>query len=82
MEFVKSEVEVKVYGETYKMRLPTYKETINYRVQISACGDDESKQTDCLFDFLSKLGLPEAASDNLEIHHMSQLIDMLLKKTT
>ena len=81
MEFVRSEVAVKVYGEDVKMRLPTYAETINHRTAVDACGADEQKQTECLFKFLSALGMPEKISHSLEIHHMSQLIDLLLKKT-
>lgn len=81
MEFVRSEVEIKVYGEALKMRLPTYKETIQYRIDIKECGEDEEKQTHCLFSFLGKLGMPESVCDKLEIHHMSQVIDLILKKT-
>ncbi len=80
MEFVKSEVTVTAYGETVKLRLPTYKEVIKFRSDDDACEGDEIKKTDLLFSLLASLGLPESIGNQLELSHMSQLIDELLKK--
>lgn len=81
MEFKRSEVTVTIYGEAIKAKLPTFKESVEYRKSWLACGDDSEAQTECLLDFIDKtVGIPRKVIEGMEADHVEQLVEMLLVK--
>lgn len=80
MEFKRTEIEVKVYGGTHKLRLPTFRHVAEYRAAVKEAGSDEMKLADGLITFLERLGLPKDVSEDLEVDHLAQLANFILEK--
>lgn len=80
MEFIQTEVEVKLYGHEIKMRLPTYRESLAYKKSVESCKEDEEKLFECVLSQLETLGLPKNLGEKLETDHLLKLFSMLMEK--
>jgi hypothetical protein len=75
-EFVKRSLQLKIYGEAFKMRFPTVGETREYAKHLK--GSEEADATESLLDFLEKLGLPKRVSEDMEADHLAELCEELM----
>lgn len=66
---------VKVNGETYKLSLPTVKQTDEFRAKTNA---EDSNLSELYFEFLEELGMPRDIVEQLDIHQFQKLSDGLL----
>lgn len=78
LELTRATVEVKLDGKVHTLRMPTYKEGIVYKHELSLSKDDDIKSADMLIAYLSKLGLPAEVSESLEINHLEQVLEFIL----
>ena len=76
MEFKRRSLELKIYGEAYKLSFPTVKQTKEYADQMHE--SDEDKATELLLGFLAKLGLPQEVAEEMETDHLQQLCEALM----
>lgn len=79
MKLVKSVLELEIYGTQAKLRLPTYKEFQEYRTKLVALNEN-SDAAEIMKEFLSGLGLQKELFDQLEIDHISQIMEALTSK--
>ena len=78
MKFEKRQIDLDLYGTSYKMHFPTFKETQDFhKASIDA---DEQRSMELMGDFLESLGLPKEASGSMEIDNLEQLIGQLVPK--
>jgi len=76
MKLVKTIIDLDVYGEKVELKKPTYKEAQDYRDELLKLKDNESA-TEVMKQFLFKMGLPLNTFDQLEIAHVSELMEAL-----
>ncbi len=79
MKLVKSFLEIEIYGVQTKLRLPTYKEFQEYREKLKALNEN-GDAAEVMKDFLASLGLAKELFDQLEIDHISQIMEALTSK--
>jgi hypothetical protein len=78
IELTRTTIEVKIDDKTFNMRMPTYKEGIQYKSSVKECGDDEIKTSDLLMGYLEKLGMPKEVTETLEIGHLEKILEFIL----
>ena len=78
LELTRVKIEIKLDGQTYSMRMPTYKETIKHQVESKAIANDEVKSSEHLMKYLSELGLPIEVCESLELDHLEKILDFIL----
>lgn len=76
LEFKKTEVEAKIYGELYKLRRPTVKEAQEYARGAKGC--EEEKQSELLIALLDMCGLPSEVALGMEAEHLIALVEGLM----
>jgi hypothetical protein len=69
------QVNVKVMGGEYKMRVPTVKEAREFQKKSE---DKKADQTEVLLDLLSDLGMPKEVAESLDVVQIRKLSDGLL----
>lgn len=77
MKLVKTIIDLEVYGQKVELKKPTFKEAQEYRDQLLKLTDSESS-VEVMKMFLNKMGLPLETFDELEIAHVSELMEALM----
>lgn len=77
MKLEKTKVELEIYGEKVAMKLPTYKEATEYRTELNAL-PTSSDAAEVIKKFLVAMGLPEAMFDQLEMNHVTEVLEFIL----
>jgi hypothetical protein len=74
MKLVKTEAEIDVYGEVVKLTLPSLAMWEKYQDAIREGKVTEFKATE---DFLADCGFPKEMYKQLELGHISDIVNML-----
>jgi|TARA_R110000851_G_scaffold298994_9_gene454823 hypothetical protein len=77
MKFVRTVLELDIYGEKHALRFPTMAEFTNFAEEATKEGTNEVQLT---YRLLEKLGLPQKVCEGLEPNHLSQIVDSLAPK--
>lgn len=77
-EFKRTEVEIKIYGEAYKINMPTEDQVLSLQEKIEESKEDPIGILKVRRDFLVSLGIPEDAIKKMEFKHVTQLSEGLL----
>ena len=75
LELIQSELELKFKGQVYKLSYPTVGQLVAFSKEEKKVGPDGAM--DVLKDFLSKLGLPGQAFDQLQSDHLEMIVSNL-----
>lgn len=79
LELNKTEIDAKIYGESYKLRLPTVREAQHYgKVAKDLDKDDVAGMIDAAIDLLDSCGLPKKVSEQMTVDHMMQVVGVLV----
>lgn len=76
LEFKKRELELKVYGDVYKLNFPTVKQTQEYAKKLEGVSDNEA--TGLIINLLDTLGLPGEVTNEMEPEHLGLVIAELM----
>ena len=76
MEFSRTKLKINLYGDLYEMKRPSVDESQNYARRVKDKDDGESMEL--LKEFLENLGLPGKALGEMEIDHLTQLMEGLM----
>jgi LPS O-antigen subunit length determinant protein (WzzB/FepE family) len=79
MKLVKSFLEIEIYGEQAKIRVPNYKEFQEYRNKLKNMGEQDDA-AEVMKEFLCSLGLSKEIFDQLELDHIAQIMEALTSK--
>lgn len=77
MKLVRTQIKAEIYGCEYTIKKPTYKEVEEYRAELMKENENASA-TDIMGNFLEKMGLPKEVFSQLEISHVSEVMDMVM----
>jgi hypothetical protein len=77
MEIVKKKLNLKIYGNSYEMKFPSYKDSISYEKKLKECGDDSEKKADTLLSYLEQLGLPKEVSEEMPTEDIISVMEHL-----
>jgi hypothetical protein len=75
LDFKKTTLKFKFQGEPYEINYPSVKQFDDYQKKASKA--KESEYIELLIDFLSKLGLSKEVAYELEVDHLSALVEEL-----
>ncbi len=78
LELERKQFEVKIDGQVYNLKMPTYKQSVAYKKQVTENASDEVKSAELLLSYLNDLGLPLAVGETLEVEHLGQLLEFIL----
>ena len=76
--FKRTEIEVDIYGTVVKLRRPLVKEADEIREKTKDL--DDEKALNYYIDILEKWGLPKDISQEMEVDHFLDLIELLVPK--
>ena len=76
MKITRTVIEVEIYGEAVKLKRPNYKETQDYRENLKKLAEHEDAGP-VMKSFLVKMGLPEGLFEELEMTHISDILDLI-----
>lgn len=71
-EVKKSEIKVKIYEKEYNLTKPKVRQVREMQEKLKA--DDKVQ---AMVDFMALLGLPKEVSEEMEIEHLTMLLDYL-----
>lgn len=74
MEFKRTELKLKIYGEDCVLRFPVMREFQQFQRKAQSVGDDADKSLELTKEFLCSLGLREELFFELEPAHMDEII--------
>jgi len=77
MKLVRTEIKAEIYGTEYSIRKPTYKEVEEYRGELMK-ENENSNAAEIMSNFLDKMGLPKQVFSQLEIAHVSEIMDVVM----
>ncbi len=77
MKLVRTVIEAEIYGNTYSIKKPTYKEVEEYREELMK-ENQSNTAAEIMCNFLDKMGLPKEVFSQLEIAHVSEIMDAVL----
>lgn len=77
MKFVRTVLELDIYGEKHTLRFPTMAEFSHFADEAEKEGTNEVQLT---YRLLEKLGLPQTVCEGLEPSHLTQIVDSLAPK--
>ncbi len=77
MKFVRTELDLEVYGNNYKLRFPTMIEFSHFAEESEK---EDSNEVQLTYRLLEKLGLPKSVSEGLEPQHLQQIIEAISPK--
>ena len=93
MKFVRTVLELDIYGEQYKLRFPTMAEFSHFadeadkaakiakRIEKGEKGLEEgTNEVQLTYRLLAKLGLPQSVCEGLEPRHLTEIVDSLAPK--
>lgn len=81
MKFEKRVIALDVYGEKFEVSFPTPKQLRWYIDELKKVSEQEGdkSEVDLIVEFLAKLGLPKEKSEEMEVSHISKLVEVLLE---
>lgn len=68
-------IKISIYGETYELDKPRVKQTEEFQRLIEDAG--EKNELSMMKSFLEKLGLPNEASDEMQMDHFKKLVEFI-----
>jgi len=77
LEFNRSKLKLKVYGEEYELLFPTVKQSQDFAKEVKEVEGDDDKSSK-MFDFLEKLGLPKNVTEEMEVQHLEMVLEKLM----
>jgi hypothetical protein len=72
----RTESNVSIYGQVYKVRRPTVLEASKIRTDLRDKTEDEQLQS--AINFLESLGVPRSVCQELELDHFTKIVDFVL----
>lgn len=79
MEILKSQIELKVFGTDYKLTPPTALKSAEFKKEVSALTDEVDVVKKAI-EFLVESGLSKDVCDQLELHHLERIIELIASK--
>ena len=76
LEIVKRELNLKVYGEEYKLLFPNNRMVSKYRKDLASKNEDEQEQA--IYSLLEDCGLPKTVTEEMEPEHLVQVLKVLI----
>lgn len=73
----RKKVKIKIYGKEYEILKPTVGEVRTLQKELRGIKGDEDKTFDYMIEWISKLGLPKEALENLELEQFNDLVTYL-----
>lgn len=73
----KTKVKVKIYGQDFELHKPTVGQVESLQKLNMNESSDQAKVFEKICDFLNVLGLPKEFSQDMEIEHLTQLVNFL-----
>lgn len=77
MKFVRTVLELDIYGDKHSLRFPTMREFSKF---ADLASKDSTNEVQLTYDLLKALGLPSEVSENLEPNHLQQIVESLAPK--
>lgn len=74
MKLVKSKIELEVYDKKCELRKPTFGESQEYRSKLKELGENDDASL-VMKEFLGKMGLPAEVFEELEIAHLTEIME-------
>lgn len=74
MKLEKTIIEVEVYGQKFELKKPNFKQSQAYREELLKADSDVAK---CMKDYLEILGMPAGLFEELEVDHITQIMDLV-----
>ena len=68
---------VKVGADSFKMSVPTVKQSLKFNEKLSKTSDDSSR-TEAFMSLISELGMPGNVVEALSIHQLTKLAEGLM----
>ena len=82
LKFSRRKIDLELYGEKFSVNFPTAQEINQYAKDYENVSKEAGAEFDLSLVLLEKLGLPKEKAQSMEIGHIEQLLDMLLKKNS
>lgn len=79
LEINKTQIELKVFGNEYKLVPPTARKVAQFKKQL----DEQKEDVEMISlaeQFLSECGLPKEVCEELEMEHLAKVIDLISGK--
>lgn len=81
MEFLRTEIELKAFGKEFKLNPPTALKAASFKKELDAINkEDDLAMLQKSLDFVVSCGLDKETAEQLEIHHITKLIEALTVK--
>lgn len=77
MEIVRKKLEIKIYGNSYELKYPSYRDSVGYEKELKECQDDAEKKANALFSYLEKLGLPKEIAEEMPTEDIISVMEVL-----
>jgi hypothetical protein len=80
MEITKTQIELKAFGQDYKLCPPPARSVAEFKKELTLAGEDDVLLVEIASRFLEKCGLPKDVCEQLELDHMHKLIELVSAK--
>lgn len=75
-KFERTKQTIDIYGEVYNVSRPTFKRSLELGKQSDKKSDEESQEL--MLDFLEEMGIPKKVTMDMEVDHVTTLIEFLM----
>jgi hypothetical protein len=75
VEFEKSILNVKFEGNAYAVKFPSTRKGLMFSAEFEKVKDDAVASIEMIIDYLDSLGLPRVVSEEMEMHHLVQILE-------
>ena len=76
----KSKFKIDLFGNILEIRKPTWSEIEKFQHDVNSKKDDEQKSLSLTRDLLTVLGIPSEIVSELELDHVTQIMDLVVPK--
>lgn len=77
LKFERRVLKLDLYGESYNVAFPTKKQGTKLAEKAKDAENGDDKGAEAVIDLLAELGLPKEKSEEMEIEHLTELVEML-----
>jgi hypothetical protein len=72
----KTKIELDVYGTVYNLSRPSFKQALDLKEKNKDKSEEEANEI--MLEFLESLGLPKNVTMDMEVDHVTQILDVLM----
>jgi hypothetical protein len=80
VEFEKTILNVKFEGSTYTVRYPSTRKALIFSTEFEKVKDSAIASLEMIIDYLDGLGLPRVAAEEMEMHHLVEILEAFNSK--